>query len=168
MLLPWRFLPGYPVQSAGQQTTRRNTMTSQSNIFAKFLIVTMLTIGCSLPAHAQSAKKPGGGKIGGGIALIISSSVIGGLMILGWGMGACSGEDTNYDKCTGNLLLGGAATLGLGLGIGIPLVVSGARERKAWKKSMAENEPDFSIREGWSLGMTIVDRKPALGFELGI
>jgi hypothetical protein len=95
-------------------------------------------------AQAVDTMRTGTGrlKIASGIVVTSVLTTAGALAILSFGMGLC-GEYT-YDSCPSDYLLGGTAAMGVGLGLGIPLIVSGARDRKAWKtQNRTElSEPD--------------------------
>ncbi len=84
-------------------------------------------------ALASDVTRSGTGrfKIASGIVLTSVLSTAGLLAVMAYGMGACS--DSTYERCQSELVLGGSAAMGVGLGFGIPLIVSGARDRKAWK-----------------------------------
>jgi hypothetical protein len=77
-----------------------------------------------------------------------------------YGMGLCGSD--SYDGCPNDFLLGSTAAIGVGLGLGIPLIVSGARDRKAWKSQnraqIIESEPGNS-----SFGVELFVTKKKLG-----
>lgn len=103
-------------------------------------------------ALAVDATRSGTGrfKIASGIVLTSVLTTAGALAIMSYGMGLC-GDDT-YDSCPDDYVLGGAAAMGVGLGLGIPLIVSGARDRKAWK---SQNRAGQSESVGSPVGINL-------------
>lgn len=104
-------------------------------------LVSALTVGgMGTKAAAQTAApepKKGTGKIVGGIMAIVGGVAVGGLVAL-VGTGSSSCDDDDYedddDGCRYSPLVGyGLLTAGAGVAVGVPLIVSGARDRKAWK-----------------------------------
>lgn len=80
----------------------------------------------------SSEPKRGTGKIVGGIMAISGGVALGGLMLL------MSATDCHDDEACqnrqDNWFLYSLGAIGAGTAIGVPLIVSGARDRKAWKR----------------------------------
>ncbi len=105
------------------------------NAIKTFCLILLLIANLSAPAEASSfdAGRSGTGraKIASGIVLTSVLSAVGAIGLMTYGMGLCGSD--SYDGCPKDFLLGSTAAIGVGLGLGIPLIVSGARDRKAWK-----------------------------------
>ena len=120
----------------------------RKNLWANIWVFCFILASVFFNAEAQAvdATRSGTGrlKIASGIVLTSVLTTVGALAIMSYGMGLCS--DDNYDSCSGDYVLGGAAAMGVGLGLGIPLIVSGARDRKSWKSQNRSEvfEPETS------------------------
>ena len=127
-----------------------------------FCFVLVSLIICS-EARAGNTTRTGTGrlKIASGIVLTSVLTTAGALAIMSYGMGLC-GEDT-YDSCSSDYVLGGAAAMGVGLGLGIPLIVSGARDRKANKaNNRAEDVSPTGGNSPFGLNFYITKKKGSL------
>ena len=117
-------------------------MNLRLNIRTCCFLLSMILLCSNAQASDVTRSETGRLKIASGIVLTSVFSTAGLLAVMAYGMGACS--DSEYERCQSELVLGGAAAVGVGLGFGIPLIVSGARDRKAFKsQNRAENfEPE--------------------------
>ncbi len=125
-----------------------------------------------LSAHAQdsayttTSEEPsrGTGKVVGGILLTTIGGTIGGVIfMLGvFERPSCASEDDESEtsECrsatrgSDKLMLGGLAVTGVSLGTGIPLIVSGKRDRNEWKSWKAEQIHEGEARRtGSSLNL---------------
>lgn len=122
------------------------------------LTLAPLTASAQDSTYTTTSEEPsrGGAKIAGGIVLTTLGGTVGGLIFL---LGvferpSCSSEDDERDtpECkratrgSDNLIGTGAVIAGASLGGGIPLIVSGARDRKKWKSWKAEQVHEGEAR----------------------
>jgi hypothetical protein len=144
---------------------------------AVVLIVSL--VSSALPARAEDAIPPeperGTEELVTGIVLTSALPAVGGVLLLGSLMSFCGlddeeddgGDDGDCRRRSDRLAGAGLILTAVGVGVGVPLIVSGAKQKKRWKewnRQYGEGAKDRAERRRhptYAAGLGFVDGRPA-------
>lgn len=140
----------------------------------KTIITTMLALFMTFGAASAGAQafqttapepSKGRGQLVGGILLTSIGGGVGALlMFLGVAGMECHSSESQCDENQNDMFLTGAVIAGASAGVGIPLIVSGAHQRRewrSWKQQQIQQGEDRHARSSLDLGVKRLSGGPA-------